>query len=404
MTTPERLLKLKKNFAKMFWLKALLYINLFGIVSTLFYLDRGLTLKQIFYTAILFAVVNFFMEIPSSYMADNWGRKKVIILSCLCHVLYWIIMFFSYSFPLFLFAFIFIAISYAFMSGTDEALIYDSNKELGEEHFSLKKLGQLFSADTLFRIIIPFIAAVIAKDLLPWQFQTILVIQILTSTVALVIACFLTEANHTIDVQKQEVGIMKDAFKIIRRNKEMVRAIFNKTLFFISSFIIWRYHQKFFIDIDISLLILGVGTCIIGGVIFFSNQNISKFFPKRNINFRINILNIIYLSAILLFILCFLFFFNKYLLLFFYIIQAITTTVREPLFSEFFNKEIHSFNRATTLSLVNFFNSIFQIPLLFIAAMLIDKNVISPYILVLFLGLGTHLLFKMKPTQSLAIN
>jgi len=77
-------MSLKRNFSLMFWLEALTEVKMINVVTAIFLVYRGISVAQIFYTTIVFSVVTLLTELPSSYLADKWGRKKVILLSLFC--------------------------------------------------------------------------------------------------------------------------------------------------------------------------------------------------------------------------------------------------------------------------------------------------------------------------------
>ena len=141
----SRTKKLKKNFSKMFWLQALLNVKLLNVVSTLFYLHRGLTLAQVFYLSVLWAGISLVFEIPSSYLADRWGRKKTLLLGISLFVAHWILYLVADNFAIFALSLGLASLQFACFSGTDDALIYDTNLELGKEEKSIKKLAKFNS-------------------------------------------------------------------------------------------------------------------------------------------------------------------------------------------------------------------------------------------------------------------
>jgi MFS family permease len=114
----------------MFWVNALTEVKVINVISTVFYIHRGLSLRAIFLTAIVFALANLLAEVPSSYLADKWGRKKMIIVSIVLSLVYWIINLFAHTEAQFLIGFAFFGLAFAFMSGTGEALIYDTKVAL----------------------------------------------------------------------------------------------------------------------------------------------------------------------------------------------------------------------------------------------------------------------------------
>ncbi|PIU73708.1 hypothetical protein COS78_00900 [Candidatus Shapirobacteria bacterium CG06_land_8_20_14_3_00_40_12] len=74
-------MSLRRNFSLMFWLEALTEVKMINVVTAIFLVYRGISVAQIFYTTIVFSAVTLLTELPSSYLADKWGRKKVILLS-----------------------------------------------------------------------------------------------------------------------------------------------------------------------------------------------------------------------------------------------------------------------------------------------------------------------------------
>lgn len=387
--TEERKKKLERNFSLMFWVQAFINFKLMNLVSTLFYVHRGLTLSEVFYTAIVFSVTNIIFEIPSSYLADKWGRKKTIILAMVFAVLSCLVQIIAFDFYSFIVSFIFLAISFACMSGTDIALIYDTNKELGNEDKSLSKLGNYFSARQLFKIFTPIIAAFIAKDLLEWQFMLILAVDIFVLVIAFILVLRITEPNHRMDLEKVEAGALLDAFKLIRTNWKLSKVIIGKTITFTSAFMIWRFHQQFLLDLGVSLIILGISWGVFNLITFIFNQYVVKFFSAKALSHRINLLN--YLLALVSFVLLMfiLIFPNPYILLILICGFIMTEVIRSPFYSELFNKISFSHNRATTLSMMNFLKSIFDVPILLLAAFLIGINVSYVFVLSFILCLVT---------------
>src|SRR3989339_900151 len=392
--------ELKKNFTRMFWIQALLNVKVINVVGTLFYLHRGLTLSQILYLTVLWAVVSLLFEIPSSYLADRWGRKKTLLLGIVLSFVHWILYIYADNISIFAISLSLASLQFACFSGTDDALIYDTNKELGNGGESIKNLGKYYSARSIFKIVAPLVGAYIAQDLLEWQFLIILGIDMVAIIISLFFAVKLVEPNHYMDVEKQEAGIIKDAWKIMRSDRVIGRAMVSRTLLFISVFIIWRFHQKYFIDIGLSVWALGIAWSVIHTLGFFHNQYIEKFLRRGDLNLEINFLNILTIILMGLMLCGVLFFPQPLLLLCIFILLDAVELFRWPLYAEFYNRRSQSFNRATTLSLSNFLKSILDIPLLFIVSVLISRDITYPFIFAA--GLAFLVLFFKFPRHRAA--
>jgi len=380
----------------MFWIQALLEVKVINVISTLFYLYRGLTLTQIFYTAIIFSAVSLLSEIPSSYLADRWGRKKVIILATLASLTYWAIYIFAWSYLAISIGIAFYAVAHALLSGTDEALIYDTTKELGQEKVSLKNLGKYYSARRVFKLVTPLIAVLIAHDLTNTQYILVLGIDVVATLTAFALSWFLVEPSHHIQVEELEAGVLKGAIKLIRGSKNLMNIMFNKSLLFIASFILWRVSSDYFTGIDIPLIFLGVATAIYQLGILLINLKVSTIFTQYSLEKRINLINIIATTLLLSFLALSYIPGTKWLLLIIFIIALIAEMVRWPLFSEIINKTSSSYNRATTISLTNFVKNVLDIPVYFLASYLIGKGYHQLFILVAILSLFPTIFFRLK--------
>ena len=385
--------KLFRNFRLMFFLQAFLSVRTLNVVASLFYLARGLTLSQIFYLSIFWAVINIVSEVPSSYLADRWGRNKTIILSSVLYVINCVTLIFAHSFGMFVLGIFFFALSYACFSGTDEALVYDTSRELGDSENSLRRLGQYSAAEKIFKIITPLIGVLIAKDLTEHQFTILLIIDSLAAFCALIISLFIIEPQQYFEVEKVEAGVLHDAVKLIKNNPNLMRAICNRALAFTSVFIIWRYHQQMFVSIGVPILVLGIGWSLFNLIVTIINYQIHRLWPSKTLTTKINYLNFITVFFIVLFLIGWYFEFNYYwmLLIFFGINMA--ENARWPIFSDLFNKYSNSFNRATTLSLSNLIKSIGDIPLLAIASLLITRGLIYPVYFLLIVILLSSIFF-----------
>ena len=372
--------QLKNNFGRMFWMQALQSICASNLIITLFYLHRGLTLAQIFYLSIIWAITNLLFEVPSSYLADYWGRKKTLIFGIFLGGLGDLLLIFSHSFWIFALSMFFISLCFAMFSGTDEALIYDTAKELDNEDKTLGYLGSYFSARTFFKIVMPLLAALLAKDLFDWQFVSLIAIDLFAGLLSLWFAWRLIEPKHYFKVEEQEGHILKDAIKLIKTDLVLVKALLTRTVFFIAMFVLWRFHQSYLLGIGITLLQIGIMWSVAHLANFLANKYIMKKIAHNKVMSRINNINFIVVLVILLEVLFIYFGFNKWCILSGLGLVFFFESSRWPLYSQLYNQRSHSFNRATTLSLANFLKSVLDIPLLFVGSILVGVSTFYPFV------------------------
>ena len=108
-------------------------------IFTLLYLDYGLTLSQFAMLNVVWAATIVLAEVPSGALADTLGRKKLVVLSSIVMFIEIAMIAFvptgnpTLVFNVFLINRILSGLAMALASGADEALAYDTLKELGKE-------------------------------------------------------------------------------------------------------------------------------------------------------------------------------------------------------------------------------------------------------------------------------
>ncbi len=384
----------------MFWIKAFSNVRMLNVVMSLFYLSRGVSLQEIFYLSIFWAIGSLAFEIPSSYLADHWGRKKTILLGILFVLLYLFILIFAHGFVWLSVALFINGVSFACFSGTDEALVYDTARELGQEKHTLSELGRFRSGKSLFKIIAPVIGVLIARDLTSAQFITIIIIDMTGALISLILALRIIEPNHKMDVETQEAGVMKDAMKLLLSDTHLMRAILNKEILFFAFFMTWAYFQKFFVDLGIDIVVIGIFWGVNHALQFVWFWYVGHFHSKRPVTDRLNELAVAFGVVLGLFLLVL---YNNpipILLLALYIAISCAEAFRFPLFSELFHKKFNSYNRATTMSLSNLVHNILEYPLLFGAAILIGYDVRLPFVFAFVLSIIVILFLQLHKSSN----
>lgn len=109
-------------------------------VLTILFLDLGLTLSQFIALNIVWAATIFLLEVPSGAFADTWGRKKLLTLSSVLMLAEMLLLLFAPKDGGFILLSICAAnrllsgTSEALASGADEALVYDTLEQAGDEN------------------------------------------------------------------------------------------------------------------------------------------------------------------------------------------------------------------------------------------------------------------------------
>lgn len=371
MISPLRRLQLKKNKRILFFTKFFLELKSLNGVIQLFYLSRGLDLSQIVLLSVIWPAVILVTDTPSSFLADKYGRKKMMTLGIFFSVVSMVLLFFANGFAQVALTYVLLAVGSSFYNGADQAILYDSLKELGDESGATRVAGKYFSAASLPKIITPLLGSIIASGLAYWQFITLIAIDIAGMLLALFATSRLVEPKlhdykHNINFTSLPV-----VFSSIIKNKTLLKLTFNKVLTFEAAFVFWRVYQVFLSDKGLGVVWLGLVYTFFQAIMFFVLWNYSKIENKIGKTAFVAIPQILGLFSVLICI----FTTNLSLLFIATVIGLTVGTLRDPFFVSQIQKELSSFNRATTTSALNTIRNVTDIVVLLFVGFLVSINI-----------------------------
>ena len=156
--------ELKSNIWKYFLVILTSRRNYIPILAIYFLTLPNTTAQQIgLYTGIGW-LAGFFLEIPSGYLSDKWGHKKVLILAKFSLLISTLFFIFGNSLLYFILGSTFIAFGFAFSSGTQGAFLHNTlvglkrEKDYGEVHGKIRAKASLVSAGMI--LMLPLLAKI----------------------------------------------------------------------------------------------------------------------------------------------------------------------------------------------------------------------------------------------------
>ncbi len=168
---------------------------------TLLFVERGIALGEVALLIALWSAFAILFEVPSGILADRWNRRNMLVISSGLQGVCFVIWAFSHNFILFAVGFIFWGLSGAFVSGTEESLIYDNLKSDGFEESFAKVYGKAqFFANT------GTIAGIASAGIMA-SFISIGAISLLSAAICFLnagIVSHLREKNYYAERQKNE--------------------------------------------------------------------------------------------------------------------------------------------------------------------------------------------------------
>lgn len=120
-----------RNLRLVLWIR-ILFALIFSLpVISLYWQTHGMDLADVFWLQAIFAVAIIILEVPTGYIGDRIGRKKTLILACAMASIGWSIYAIADSFIWFVLLEIILGCGFAFLSGTDTALVFESLQASG---------------------------------------------------------------------------------------------------------------------------------------------------------------------------------------------------------------------------------------------------------------------------------
>lgn len=153
-------MNIKKQLQKLYLYELISGFQIVDAVWVVFLLQRGFSIAQVGIAEGVFHVVSMCCEIPSGMVADLIGRKRTLVLSGLVSAAGSLCMILTNAFPMILVAMGLNAFSYNLVSGSREALTYDSLLEAGAQEDYLRVSATqeklylaIFAAANLFSVV-----------------------------------------------------------------------------------------------------------------------------------------------------------------------------------------------------------------------------------------------------------
>jgi MFS family permease len=161
-------------------------------------LHNGLTTADLFYFTAVFRFTSLIAEVPSGYFSDHWGSRNAIIFSGVLFAAASFCLFISISFWSFIIYQILSALSFAFLSGSDVAIInkIQSDEGLISGLFFYKRVGV-------------FASAFLASALTFFGFDFIIFTQLLISLSVLILGFSINNKCTTYLEKKERLGITR---------------------------------------------------------------------------------------------------------------------------------------------------------------------------------------------------
>ncbi|WP_372936598.1 MFS transporter [Mariniphaga sediminis] len=337
--------RFSKNISRLYLVKISKWFNLVMPVVVLFYQDNGMGMHEIFVLKAIYSLAIVFLEIPSGWMADVWGRKKTLILGTILGSAGFLMYSFSYGFWAFVAAEIVLGAGHSFVSGADSAMLYESLKADRKSGSYVKHEGRITSAGNFAEAI----AGITAGFLAAVSLRTPFYFQFAVAALAIPAAFTLTEpqikATTHIHSVKKIVGDIKNTFlKETNLRVSILLSAVTGTATLTFAWLVQPYFKTIGLPVELFGLLWTVLNLSVGVSSAFAYRFEGRFSRRNEVLFIVILLALGYFSSGLLISREGLVF-----LLLFYIVRGLAT----PVFKNYINLYTPDEIRATILSVRN---------------------------------------------------
>ncbi len=317
-------------------------------------LTNGVGLTSFLAGQSLYSATVLVAELPSGIAADKLGHRKVILFGIASYFTCFAIYIVSPS--LFLFASMAAGITTALLSGSVEALLYESVKQTQAPQTYQKHLAQLLSGETLAFALGAAIAGAAFEVFGEGSFLPLLVLMALMQVIAFLVALQLQKPEVVPGVRtpkKTQAKNKRALLTVLKTEQSLRRLTMSRMLTVSGQYIVLGVYPVFFAEKSVSGFWVGaalaVGTIL--NAIFMRNVHCLKSFANRK-----TICGLTLFMAVTYFSLAIIS--HPLVLVMMFICLQAQFNLKEPLVSEAIQRRSDEHNRATILSASAFFRQV----------------------------------------------
>lgn len=324
-------------------------------VGTLYQQTRGLDLLQVssIWSIIVGTIV--LAEVPTGILADKIGRKWSVSIALLIQALGEFLYFFATGYVSFVLIAVLAGIGYAFLSGANEALLYDSLTGKNKDKQMTKASGFIGSAYHLAFFLAPILGGLIVSQLILSNFLLAILLTAFSVTLAFMVSLTIKEPKKPYTHEEQSpLQILKQGAGQLR-NRQLQRVILFGIFASTYGATLFTFFQPYFVENKLSAKTIALALATGNLLAIYVQKNAYRLQDKLGL--RLALLTSSLTTAGFYLLLASL---KLYALVPVFILANATIDIRSPLMAAYQNSFISSKNRATTLSLINMLNRFYE--------------------------------------------
>lgn len=369
----------------------------FGLpIVALFLQMKGLSLSQISWLESIVVISIVLFEIPTGILADKFGRKWSIVASSLLGLFAWIPWFIADSFIVFSLHYIMIGIAIALVSGADQAFIYDDLKDKEKGQRMQKIFGMYDSAGTISGLVAGLVVAFLLKEHTLDNFYFLFYLTVAAQVLALLFRLMLKEPKRTgegrdiEDKPEKALVLFKDGLGLISSSKQIKRLLLLYLFCFPFASLLMYLFQPYFQQSRVDTIWFGLAfatSSLLAGLLKIYAYKVVEW-----LGVKAGVLVLTLLPALMWGFMAITY--NPILAVILFILNDGFGNMRDPIFTDYFNRHIQSYNRATVLSTISFCLSLYLVIMQPILGYLADLNLSYAFITITLLIVFGAVMFR----------
>lgn len=249
-------------------------------IWVLYLLRKGLTLWQVGLLEGVFHIAGLVSEVPSGAMADLFGRKSAMLISRVLAAVSTLVTIYAGSMLPLAVAFVLNAWSYNLLSGSDEALLYDSFLRLGRERQYFHAAGRMGLAAEIAQAAGVLVGGILVKR----SYALCYLFSAGIQTATFFAGVFLTEPRTAAAGGRVTVRAHFAASFALLKDRPLRRMLLRYAVLFASHTTAFFYAQQLYHDrgfdtLGVSMILLGMGIAASAGALLsqYAARRLGKY-------------------------------------------------------------------------------------------------------------------------------
>lgn len=334
-----------------FWLKAIGFSHNISIATPivpLYFLAKGVPLSTLLFGQVFYSAVSILSEVPTGILADKMGHRKSIFYGAIVAFLVSLAYIFVPNVWGYFIGMSIAGVSEAFLSGSSEALLYDSLEDKEKPKYQ-KHFGQVLSNGTIaFSVGTAFVGLMLGL----WDssiYLTLLIVSAATKLLTIVFSSRLVDPPAHKNLKPSDSKMwqsFKESLRFIKKDKTIFNLTLSKVLTLPAPYIIFGVYGVYFMDNGVDAVWIGLVLTIgsfINGLLMRQMHRVEKYLSLDKVILYFNI-------AIAATFFAFSVVTSPVALVVLYILLQAQFRLQDPIVSDYLNERIEPANRATILS------------------------------------------------------